>query len=32
MAQKKNRLAKALKASVPEAIYQQLWQRLEPIS
>jgi len=28
-AQKKNRLGRALRASVPEAIYQQLWQRLE---
>ena len=27
-AQKKNRLGKALKASVPESIYDQLWQRL----
>ena len=28
-AQKKNRLGRALRASVPEGIYQQLWQRLE---
>ncbi|TVQ45794.1 MAG: YlxR family protein [Gloeocapsa sp. DLM2.Bin57] len=28
-AQQKNRLAKALKTSVPAEIYQQLWQRLE---
>lgn len=27
-AQKKNRLGKALKAAVPEFIYEQLWQRL----
>ncbi|NJK40366.1 MAG: YlxR family protein [Acaryochloridaceae cyanobacterium SU_2_1] len=27
-AQRKNRLAKVLKASVPEAIYQELWHRL----
>ncbi|MEM9116441.1 MAG: YlxR family protein [Cyanobacteria bacterium P01_D01_bin.6] len=28
VAQKKNRLSKALKAAVPDIIYQQLWQRL----
>ncbi|NEQ45539.1 MAG: YlxR family protein [Leptolyngbya sp. SIOISBB] len=28
VAQKKNRLGKALRAPVPDAIYQQLWQRL----
>jgi uncharacterized protein len=28
-AQKKSRLGRALKATVPEAIYQALWQRLE---
>lgn len=28
-ARKKNRLGRSLKANVPEAIYQQLWQRLE---
>jgi hypothetical protein len=28
-AQKKGRLGRALKANVPEDIYQQLWQRLE---
>jgi predicted RNA-binding protein YlxR (DUF448 family) len=27
-AQKKNRLGRSLRASVPEAIYQALWQRL----
>ncbi len=27
-AQKKDRLARSLKTSVPAAIYQQLWQRL----
>jgi predicted RNA-binding protein YlxR (DUF448 family) len=27
-AQKKNRLGRALRASVPEALYQTLWQRL----
>jgi predicted RNA-binding protein YlxR (DUF448 family) len=27
-AQKKNRLGRALKAPVPEALYQTLWQRL----
>lgn len=31
-AHKKNRLGKALRAPVPEAIYQQLWQRLQPSS
>lgn len=29
-AQKKNRLGRALRASVPDEIYQRLWQRLEP--
>ncbi len=29
-AQKKNRLGRSLKAPVPEAIYQTLWQRLQP--
>jgi predicted RNA-binding protein YlxR (DUF448 family) len=28
-AQKKGRLGRALKANVPEDIYQQLWQRLQ---
>jgi uncharacterized protein len=28
LAQKKNRLARALKAPVPESIYSQLWQHL----
>jgi len=28
-AQKKKRLSRALKATVPEAVYQSLWQRLE---
>jgi uncharacterized protein len=28
-AQKKKRLSRALKTSVPEAIYQSLWHRLE---
>jgi uncharacterized protein len=28
-AQKKSRLGRALKANVPEAVYQVLWQRLE---
>jgi len=28
-AQKKKRLSKALRAPVPETIYQQLWQRLQ---
>ncbi|MBF2005588.1 YlxR family protein [Chlorogloeopsis fritschii PCC 9212] len=27
-AQKKNRLGRSLRASVPEALYQTLWQRL----
>lgn len=27
-AQKKNRLGRALRAAVPEAVYSQLWQRL----
>jgi predicted RNA-binding protein YlxR (DUF448 family) len=27
-AQKKNRLGRALRASVPETLYQMLWQRL----
>ncbi|MBD2260822.1 YlxR family protein [Pseudanabaena sp. FACHB-2040] len=27
-AQKKNRLGRALKAAIPEEIYQMLWQRL----
>jgi len=31
-AQKKKRLSKALRAPVPETIYQQLWQRLQPVS
>jgi predicted RNA-binding protein YlxR (DUF448 family) len=31
-AQKKNRLGKALKASVPKEIYQTLWQRLSASS
>ncbi len=30
-AQKKSRLGRALKANVPEAIYQSLWQRLAEI-
>jgi predicted RNA-binding protein YlxR (DUF448 family) len=29
VAQRKNRLAKALKAPVPDALYEQLWQRLQ---
>jgi predicted RNA-binding protein YlxR (DUF448 family) len=29
MAEKKNRLARALKVAVPMDIYQQLWQRLD---
>jgi uncharacterized protein len=29
MAEKKNRLARALKVAVPLDIYQQLWQRLD---
>lgn len=29
LAQKKNRLGRALKVQVPELIFQQLWQRLE---
>jgi uncharacterized protein len=29
-AQKKNRLGRALKTSVPPEIYQTLWQRLSP--
>ena len=28
-AQKKNRLGRSLKASIPETLYQTLWQRLE---
>ncbi len=28
-AQRKNRLGRALKANVPEAVFQRLWQRLE---
>jgi uncharacterized protein len=32
LAQKKNRLGRALKAQVPELIFQQLWQRLEASS
>ncbi len=28
--QKKNRLGRSLRASVPEALYQTLWQRLSP--
>jgi predicted RNA-binding protein YlxR (DUF448 family) len=28
IAQKKNRLQRSLKTSVPETIYQELWQRL----
>ncbi|RZM82427.1 YlxR family protein [Leptolyngbya iicbica] len=32
MAQKKNRLSKALRVSVSETIYQQLWQRLQSSS
>lgn len=28
MAQKKNRLGRTLRASVPEALYETLWQRL----
>ncbi|PSB02168.1 YlxR family protein [Merismopedia glauca] len=28
-ARKKNRLGRSLKANVPEAIYQKLWQRLD---
>jgi len=31
-AQKKKRLSKALRVPVPETIYQQLWQRLQPPS
>ncbi|ASC69844.1 hypothetical protein XM38_007740 [Halomicronema hongdechloris C2206] len=31
-AQKKNRLGRALKASVPPSIYEELWQRLESSS
>ncbi len=30
LAQRKNRLGRALKATIPEDIYRQLWQRLEP--
>jgi predicted RNA-binding protein YlxR (DUF448 family) len=29
LAQKKNRLGRALKVQVPDPIFQQLWQRLE---
>ncbi len=29
-AQKKNRLGRSLQASVPETLYQTLWQRLAP--
>lgn len=29
-AQKKNRLGRSLHASVPEALYETLWQRLAP--
>ncbi|BAZ53121.1 hypothetical protein NIES4103_57930 [Nostoc sp. NIES-4103] len=29
-AQKKNRLGRSLHATVPEALYQTLWQRLAP--
>ncbi|MEQ8752141.1 MAG: YlxR family protein [Coleofasciculus sp. G1-WW12-02] len=29
-AQKKNRLGRSLRTSVPDEIYQRLWQRLEP--
>ncbi len=32
IASKKNRLGRSLKVSVPESIYQQLWQRLEQSS
>ncbi|ABW33098.1 YlxR family protein [Acaryochloris marina] len=28
-AQKKNRLAKALRAKVPDSLYESLWERLE---
>ncbi|HEY9622116.1 MAG TPA: YlxR family protein [Crinalium sp.] len=31
-AQKKDRLGKALKSSVPESIYQSLWQRLTGVA
>lgn len=31
-AQRKHRLSRVLKAPVPEAIYQALWDRLEPSS
>lgn len=31
-AQKKDRLGRALKANVPDAIYQRLWQRLAGIA
>ncbi len=30
-AQKKNRLSRALRTSVPPSIYQDLWQRLSPL-
>lgn len=30
-AQKKNRLGRSLKSSIPEQIYQTLWQRLEDV-
>jgi len=31
-AQKKNRLGRSLRASVPEALYQTLWQRLSTLN
>ena len=31
VAQKKNKLGRALRASVPETLYTALWQRLSPI-
>ncbi len=30
LAQRKNRLGRSLKAAIPEDLYAQLWQRLEP--